>query len=89
MVAAYIAIRTGGIAFTWGLHLINNLFGAVFVVSASDVFNGTPGLFTQSTPNLIWLDVASGIAILAIPLWFVMRFVPQDPSPGASAAAFD
>jgi membrane protease YdiL (CAAX protease family) len=89
MVAAYLAIRTGGIAFTWGLHLINNLFGAVFVVSASDVFSGTPGLFTQSTPNLIWLDVVSGVAVLAIPLWFVMRFVPQEPGSDALAADFD
>jgi len=89
MVAAYMAIRTGGIAFTYGLHLINNLFGAVFVVSASDVFSGTPGLFTQSTPNLIWLDLISGVAVLAIPLWFVMRFVPQEPGPGAMATVFD
>jgi membrane protease YdiL (CAAX protease family) len=86
MVAAYMAIRTGGIAFTYGLHLINNLFGAVFVVSASDVFNGTPGLFTQSTPNLVWLDLTSGVAVLAIPLWFVLRFVRQDTRSGASAA---
>jgi membrane protease YdiL (CAAX protease family) len=85
MVAAYMAIRTGGIAFTYGLHLINNLFGAVFVVSANDVFNGTPGLFTQSTPNLIWLDVVSGVAVLAIPLWFVMRFVRQDSALSAGA----
>jgi membrane protease YdiL (CAAX protease family) len=86
VVASLIAIRTGGIAFTYGLHLINNLFGAVFVVSASDVFNGTPGLFTQSTPNLIWLDLISGVAVLAIPLWFVLRFVRQDTRSGASAA---
>jgi membrane protease YdiL (CAAX protease family) len=85
MVAAYMAIRTGGIAFTYGLHLINNLFGAVFVVSANDVFSGTPGLFTQSTPNLIWLDVVSGVAVLAIPLWFVMRFVRQDSALSAGA----
>jgi hypothetical protein len=56
------------------------------VVSANDVFNGTPGLFTQSTPNLIWLDVVSGVAVLAIPFWFVMRFVRQEPQPGAEAA---
>jgi membrane protease YdiL (CAAX protease family) len=89
MVAAFMAIRTGGIAFTWGLHLINNLFGAVFVVSASDVFNGTPGLVTQSTPNLIWLDLISGVAVLAIPLWFVLRFAPQNMGPDAEAAVFD
>jgi membrane protease YdiL (CAAX protease family) len=89
MVAAYMAIRTGGIAFTYGLHLVNNLFGAVFVVSANDVFNGTPGLFTQSTPNLVWLDLISGVAVLAIPLWFVLRFVRQEPGPAARAAVFD
>jgi uncharacterized protein len=73
MVAALIAIRTGGIAFTYGLHLSNNLFGAVIVVSASDVFNGSPGLVTQSTPNLIWWDLVTGVAVLAIPAWIVLR----------------
>jgi uncharacterized protein len=77
-VAALLAIRTGGIAFTYGLHLVNNLFGAVLVVSANDVFNGTPGLFTQSTPNLIWLDLISGVAVLAVPAWFVLR--PRRPA---------
>lgn len=55
---AYIAIRTGGIAFGFGIHLVNNLFGAIVVVSASDVFHGAPGIFTQTTPQLMWLDVA-------------------------------
>jgi membrane protease YdiL (CAAX protease family) len=73
IVAALIAIRTGGIAFTFGLHLINNLFGAVIVVSAGDVFNGAPGLFTQSTPNLMWWDVGLGAAMLAVPAWLVLR----------------
>jgi len=71
MVAALIAIRTGGIAFTYGLHLINNVFGAVVVVSAGDVFNGSPGLVTQATPQLMWWDAALGVAALAIPLWIV------------------
>lgn len=54
---AYIAIKTGGIAFTFGVHLVNNLFGAVLVVSASDVFAGAPGLFSQNAPHLMWVDV--------------------------------
>ena len=44
-----IAVRTGGIAFTFGLHLTNNLFGAVVLVSADDVFLGSPGLISQNT----------------------------------------
>ncbi len=71
-VAALIAIRTGGIAFTWGMHLINNLAGAVIVVSTGDVFKGSPGLFTQSTPNLAWWDLVAETALLAVPVWFVL-----------------
>ncbi len=47
VLTALIAMRTGGIAFTYGLHLVNNLFGAVVVVSGGDVFKGAPGFFTQ------------------------------------------
>ena len=78
VVAALIAIRTGGIAFTYGLHLINNLFGAVVVVSASDVFNGSPGLITQSTPGLVWWDLIAGVAVLAVPLWLAPRSTRDD-----------
>jgi membrane protease YdiL (CAAX protease family) len=71
--AAMIAIRTSGIAFTFGAHLANNLFGAVVVVSANDVFNGAPGLITQSTPELMWWDVGLGAALLAAVTWLVLR----------------
>jgi uncharacterized protein len=86
IMASLIAMRTGGIAFTFGLHLINNLFGAVIVVSAQDVFNGAPGLFTQSTPNLMWWDVAVGAAMLAVPLWLVLSRTPAEPSTGPEDA---
>ena len=89
VVAALIAIRTGGIAFTWGLHLINNLAGAVIVVSASDVFNGSPGLITQSTPSLVWWDLIAGAAVLAAPLWLVLRFTREAAGPEALATVFD
>ena len=89
LVAALIAIRTGAIAFTWGLHLINNLFGAVIVVSASDVFNGSPGLITQSTPGLVWWDLIAGAAVLAAPLWLVLRFTREAAGPGAPATVLD
>jgi uncharacterized protein len=90
VVASLIAIRTGGIAFTYGLHLVNNLFGAVVVVSASDVFNGSPGLITQSTPGLIWWDLIAGVAVLAVPLWLVLRFTREDDAaPNPVAAVFD
>jgi membrane protease YdiL (CAAX protease family) len=66
---ALIAIRTGGLAFTSGAHFVNNLFGAVVVVSASDVFNGSPGLVVQNTPHLDWSDAglaAVGLIALAV-----------------------
>jgi membrane protease YdiL (CAAX protease family) len=71
---AWLAIRTGGIAFTTGLHLINNWFGAVIVVSAGDVFRGVPGLLTQTTPQLMWWDTAlSSGALLALVLLLYRR----------------
>ena len=64
VVLALIAIRTGGIAFTYGQHLANNFFVAVVVVSNDDVFRGTPGLFTQNTPHLMWWDTSVNAAAL-------------------------
>ncbi len=80
IVASLIAIRTGSIAFSYGMHLINNLAGAVVVVSANDVLSGSPGLISQSTPSLLWWDVISGVAVLAVPLWLVLRR-PRDAPP--------
>ncbi|WP_374574543.1 lysostaphin resistance A-like protein [Phenylobacterium sp.] len=73
VVMAFVAIRTGGIAFTWGLHLANNLFGAVVVVSGGDVFHNTPGLITQTTPHLMWWDAGVGVAALAAVAVLVAR----------------
>ena len=73
VVTALIAIRTGGIAFGYGLHLVNNLFGAVVVVSADDVFKGAPGLLAQHTPRLMGWDVAFDVAALLLALWFGAR----------------
>jgi membrane protease YdiL (CAAX protease family) len=71
-----LAIRLGGIAFTWGLHVLNNLFGAVVVVSGGDVFRGSPGVFTQTTPQLMWWDVGAELVALALVLWLVLRRPP-------------
>jgi membrane protease YdiL (CAAX protease family) len=82
-VTAVLAIRTGGIAFTFGLHFINNVFGAVFVVSNSDVFRGSPGFFTQTAPQLLGWDVGVGVVALLVVLWFSRRLRPPaapDPS---------
>lgn len=73
IVCALIAIRTGGIALSWGLHLANNYFGAVVVVSANDAFKGSPGIFTQNTPQLMWWDLFLGVLALAGMLWLVFR----------------
>jgi hypothetical protein len=68
-----ITIRTSGVAFSYGLHLANNLFGAVVVVSAGDVFAGSPGLLRQNTPGLIWLDVLATVLALAALVWIAAR----------------
>jgi membrane protease YdiL (CAAX protease family) len=73
VVLALIAIRTGGVAFTFGLHLANNLFGAAVVVSANDAFKGAPGLFTQNTPHLMWWDVAVSSLALVLLAWALPR----------------
>ncbi len=52
MVLAFLALETGGLALGWGLHLVNNLFAGIVVVSSSDVFNGAHALFGQNTPGL-------------------------------------
>ncbi len=88
IIAALIAIRTGGIALTYGLHLVNNVFGAVFVVSANDVFKGAPGLITVKAPQLLWPDTAfEALALLAV-LWFVFRRVPADAKPDETSEGF-
>jgi membrane protease YdiL (CAAX protease family) len=73
IVCALIAIRTGGLALSWGLHLANNYFGAVVVVSGSDVFKGSPGLITQTTPELVWWDLFLAIAVLIGVPWLMLR----------------
>ncbi|HEX7760458.1 MAG TPA: CPBP family intramembrane glutamic endopeptidase [Caulobacteraceae bacterium] len=74
---AYIAITTGSIAFSFGLHFVNNLFGAVLVVSASDVFRGAPGLFSQNAPQLMWQDVAvQGFLIVLVAALVAWRWRP-------------
>jgi membrane protease YdiL (CAAX protease family) len=71
--AAYIAIRTGGLAFTFGMHLVNNVLSAVVLVSADDVFRGAAGLFTQSAPHLVWWDTVAQAAVLILVVFFVVR----------------
>lgn len=73
VVLALIAIRTGGIAFGCGLHLANNLFAAVVLVSGGDVFKGSPGLFAQDTPHLMWWDVGVSSLALALVAWLIFR----------------
>ena len=72
-VLSLIAIRTRGLAFGWGLHFANNLFGAIIVVSATDVFKGTPAIITQNTPGLMWWDTVFGIAIMAVLALLVVK----------------
>ncbi len=73
MASAYVAIRTGGLAATYGIHLINNVFAAIIIVSTSDIFHGTPALWTQHTPELLWVDVAFECVALAVVLFVFNR----------------
>jgi membrane protease YdiL (CAAX protease family) len=73
IVCALIVIRTGGIALTFGMHLANNYFGAVIVVSGGDVFRGSPGFFTQATPQLTWWDLGLAVLAFAGMGWLVFR----------------
>jgi membrane protease YdiL (CAAX protease family) len=83
VVLALLAIRTGGLAFGYGLHLANNVFGAVVLVSSGDAFRGSPGVLTQNTPGLMWWDVAVGaVALLLVAAWIL-----RTPAAGASDAA--
>jgi membrane protease YdiL (CAAX protease family) len=86
IVAAMIAMRTGGLAFTWGMHAANNLFGAILVVSTDDVLHGSPGVFTVSAPDLAWFDAAVSAVAFALIWVVVIRRWPADR--GADEQAF-
>ena len=80
VIAALITIRTGGLAFSYGLHLANNLFAGMVVVSADDVFNGIPGVITQSTPQGMGWDMAVGVVAMLGALWLANRLSPRPSS---------
>ena len=63
---ALIAIKTGNLAFGYGLHLVNNLFASLIFVSSDDIFKGAPGLFTQSTPSLELVDLGIAAVVLGV-----------------------
>lgn len=73
IVCAWIAMRSGSIALTSGIHLANNYFGAVVLVSANDVFRGSPGLITQNTPDLQWWDLGLAVLAMALAPWALTR----------------
>jgi membrane protease YdiL (CAAX protease family) len=84
---ALIAMRLGGIAFTTGLHLVNNVFAAVVVVSGQDVFRGVPGVFSQSTPQLMAFDVAASGLAQALLALAAGRFLGPKAAAEASEAS--
>ncbi len=86
VVMAMVAIRTGSLALSYGVHLINNLTGAIGIVSADDVFRGTPAILTQHTPDLMWFDTTVGAVALVVLLVIVLKFTPKpDVSPAIAA----
>lgn len=87
IVMSMIAIRSGGLAIGYGIHLVNNLFAALVVVSEDDVFKGLPAVWTQKAPNLVWSDAAMELVALLIVLWlalgtsWLIRPTPADKYP--------
>jgi uncharacterized protein len=79
-----IAIRTGSLAFGYGMHLANNLWGAVVVVSSSDVFKGAPAIFSQNTTGLDWWDVGVEAVCLALVTTLVYMRTPRPNLTGRS-----
>ncbi|MGA0604117.1 CPBP family intramembrane glutamic endopeptidase [Caulobacter sp. KR2-114] len=77
--AAWIALRTGGLATTFGMHLANNLFGALVVVSTADVFRGAPGLFTQQPLQGLWVDVMMQGALMIALTLVITRMTRTQP----------
>ncbi|ESQ87492.1 hypothetical protein ABAC460_19385 [Asticcacaulis sp. AC460] len=77
MAFAWITIRTGSIAFAAGVHFINNLYGAVVVVSGEDVFKGAPGLVTQVTPDLMAWDIGITVVALLVIMIVLARRIPR------------
>ncbi|HWD67576.1 MAG TPA: hypothetical protein VG227_06395 [Caulobacteraceae bacterium] len=74
-----ITIRTGGIAFAWGMGIVGDFLGAVVVVDSDSVLRGSPGLFAQTTHGLAWFDVAvTCILLAAIWLWVVRRYPARE-----------
>ena len=73
IVCSLIAIRTGSIAFTFGMHFVNNYAGAVAVVSTGDIFKNSPGILLQNAPQLMWWDIGVSVVGLAIVLLMVRR----------------
>jgi uncharacterized protein len=73
VILAYMALRTGGLALGWGIHLANNLFAGIVVVSTGDVFTGAPGLIRQRASNLDGFDFAFSVAALLLVTWFLLR----------------
>jgi membrane protease YdiL (CAAX protease family) len=73
VVLAFLALETGGLALGWGLHLVNNLFAGIVVVSTGDVFKGAPALFYQNTPGLEGVDLAFNVVAPFIAAWVLLR----------------
>jgi membrane protease YdiL (CAAX protease family) len=86
VVLAYMALETGGLALGWGLHLVNNLFAGIVVVSSGDVFHGAHGLIYQNTPGLEGFDVAFNIAAPLAVAWLLLRRPPTPLGSPAEAA---
>lgn len=73
VVFALIAMRTGSIAIPYGIHLANNLFASLVVVSANDILSNSPGVFLQDAPDMIWWDISTTFVALAVVFYLFTR----------------
>lgn len=76
VVLAFLALETGGLALGWGIHLINNLFAGIVVVSTGDVFKGAPALIYQNTPGLEGVDLAFNVVAPLVAVLVLRRWAP-------------
>jgi hypothetical protein len=76
-----IAIRTSSIAWSFGLIVGSEAFAPFVIDSSDDTVRGAPGIVTQTTPELAWLDaVVFSLLLAALCVWIARRYPTRQPT---------